>query len=93
MYSGTGVMQRRNSVGYQVPLSLTMSAPNTDEWEIPVNKVIMEMKFSEGCFGEVHKGRVIGPIPNLPAMKSTMYINAAIKLLKRKFCVCACVCM
>ena len=67
-----------------MPISLVPSAPIIDEWEIPVNKVIIETKFGEGCFGEVHKGFVRGPIPNSPTMKGSICIAVAIKTLKSK---------
>lgn len=56
----------------------------TDDWEIPVENVQTDAKFSEGCFGEVYKGVVRGPLPNSRRMKNTMCINVAIKMLKSK---------
>lgn len=82
MYTGTG--GRRGSGSHRLPISLVPSAPIIDEWEIPVNKVIIETKFGEGCFGEVHKGFVRGPIPNSPTMKGSICIAVAIKTLKSK---------
>ncbi len=55
-----------------------------DEWEIPVESVIVESKFGEGCFGEVHRGIVRGPLPSTRAMKTNICISVAIKMLKSK---------
>ena len=80
MYTGTGG-QRGGSLS-RVPLNVSSAGPVIDQWEIPVNKVIIETKFGEGCFGEVHKGFVRGPIPNSPTMKGSICIAVAIKTLK-----------
>ncbi len=56
----------------------------TDDWEIPVDNVQTDSKFNEGCFGEVYKGVVRGPLPNSRRLKNTMCINVAIKMLKSK---------
>ena len=82
MYTGTGA-RRGGSVSYRVPFSPS-AGPVIDQWEIPVQKVIIETKFGEGCFGEVHKGFVRGPIPNSPTMKGSICIAVAIKTLKSK---------
>ena len=77
-------------MNYRVPLNVPNAAPVIDQWEIPVNKVIIETKFGEGCFGEVHKGFVRGPIPNSPTMKGSICIAVAIKTLKSKHVVIIC---
>ena len=66
-----------------MPYCNISAGPNTDDWEIPVDNVQRESKFSEGCFGEVYKGVVRGPITNSRMMKNTICVNVAIKMLKR----------
>jgi hypothetical protein len=56
-----------------------------DKWEIPGSKIILEEMLGEGCFGEVHRGIVKGPLPNTHMMKSAIYKTVAIKFLKRKY--------
>ena len=46
--------------------------------------VIVEAKFGEGCFGEVHRGVVRGPLPGTRSMKTNICVAVAIKMLKRK---------
>ena len=76
---------RKGNSGNHLTHSMTIAAsPMVDQWEIPVNKVIIETKFGEGCFGEVHKGFVRGPIHNSPTMKGSICIAVAIKTLKCK---------
>lgn len=74
-------LQRSNSM--RVPFSLTQSM-ELDEWEIPVQSVIVDTKFGEGCFGEVHRGVVRGPLPSTRTMKSNICVTVAIKMLKSK---------
>lgn len=62
----------------------SISGPRTDKWEIPAGHVIVEEWLGEGCFGEVRKGVVKGPIPNSQCMKTSICVTVAIKLLKRK---------
>lgn len=56
-----------------------------DKWEIPASKIILEEMLGEGCFGEVHRGIVKGPLPNSHMMKSAICKTVAIKFLKRKY--------
>ena len=59
--------------------------PSLDAWEIPPDQVIIEEQLGEGCFGEVYKGTVQGPITNpmlQSAFKNKLYQTVAIKLLK-----------
>ena len=61
--------------------------PKVDDWEIPACNVIMEQQLGEGCFGQVFKGVVKGPISNpkvQPSLKNAICVNVAIKMLKRK---------
>ena len=49
--------------------------------------MIMEQQLGEGCFGQVFKGVVKGPISNpkvQPSLKNAICVNVAIKMLKRK---------
>ena len=62
----------------------SISGPRTDKWEIPAGHVIVEEWLGEGCFGEVRKGVVKGPIPNSQYMKTSICVTVAIKLLKCK---------
>ena len=55
-----------------------------DGWEIPSGSIILEDQLGEGCFGEVHRGVVKGPLPHSYMMKSTICKTVAIKFLKRK---------
>ena len=85
-YPNPMYLVRKGDSGKRLTHSMTMAAsPMIDEWEIPVNKVIIETKFGEGCFGEVHKGFVRGPIHNSPTMKGSICIAVAIKMLKSKW--------
>lgn len=86
MYTGTGG-RRGGSTNSRLPFNIPSAGPVIDEWEIPVNKVIIETKFGEGCFGEVHKGFVRGPIPNSPTMKGSICIAVAIKTLKSEYII------
>ena len=58
--------------------------PREDEWEIPSDCLVRESQLGEGCFGEVHKGFVRGPIETSHTLKSAVYTTVAIKYLKRK---------
>ena len=75
----------RDTNSLRLPLSLTYPTPEMDEWEIPVGAVIVESKFGEGCFGEVHRGVVRGPIQSTRSMKTNICVAVAIKMLKSKF--------
>ena len=55
-----------------------------DGWEIPAGSIILEEQLGEGCFGEVHRGVVKGPLPNTYMMKTTICKTVAVKFLKRK---------
>ena len=62
-------------------------APMLDEWEIPACDVIINDRLGEGCFGEVYKGMIKGPInnPKVPvSLKNVICPTVAIKLLKRE---------
>ena len=56
-----------------------------DKWEIPASKIILEEMLGEGCFGEVHRGIVKGPLPSTHMMKSAICKTVAVKFLKRKY--------
>ena len=58
-----------------------------DKWEIPASSIILEERLGEGCFGEVHRGVVKGPLPSTHMMKSAICKTVAIKFLKRKYIV------
>ena len=60
-----------------------------DGWEIPSGNIILEDQLGEGCFGEVHRGVVKGPLPHSHMMKSTICKTVAIKFLKRKSYQCS----
>ena len=64
------------------------AAPQPDEWEIPINEIIMEDVLGEGAFGEVYKGivkcRITNPKVRL-SVKSSICTPVAIKLLKCKY--------
>ncbi len=79
-----GVRGSQDTNSLRMPLSLTYPTPDQDEWEIPVGAVIVESKFGEGCFGEVHRGIVRGPLPSTRTMKSNICVAVAIKMLKSK---------
>lgn len=55
-----------------------------DGWEIPAANIILEEQLGEGCFGEVHRGVVKGPLPTTHMMKSTICKTVAVKFLKRE---------
>ena len=65
-----------------------MHIPKVDDWEIPACNVIVEQQqLGEGCFGQVFKGVVKGPIVNpkvQPSLKNAICVNVAIKMLKRE---------
>ena len=56
--------------------------PMDDEWEIPPVAVEVEKQLGEGCFGQVYKGFVRGPIPGSRIMKDSICTTVAIKYLK-----------
>ena len=58
--------------------------PHEDEWELPSSSIVRESQLGEGCFGEVHKGFVRGPIESSHALKTAVFTTVAIKYLKRK---------
>ena len=75
---------RREKDELNLPL---FDGPVLDDWEIPACDVIINYQVGEGCFGEVYKGMIKGPIsnPKIPAsLKNVIYLTVAIKLLKRK---------
>lgn len=76
-------IQRHNS-SLRTPFTMTHIDMELDEWEIPVGAVIVDTKFGEGCFGEVHRGVVKGPLPSSRTMKSNICVTVAIKMLKSK---------
>ena len=82
MFVGGVNRSSRSSVSLKFPL---LEGPKPDDWEIPLHAVVMdETLVGEGCFGQVHKATVKGPIPNSRAMKHTICMAVAIKFLKRK---------
>ena len=58
--------------------------PLDDEWEIPPVALEVEKQLGEGCFGQVYKGFVRGPIPGSRTMKDSIATTVAIKYLKGK---------
>ena len=71
------------SLGGHAEVGFTMSTRTLlDSWEIPSNQVIVEEELGEGCFGEVHKGIVMGPISNSRLMNGAICVTVAIKFLK-----------
>ena len=59
--------------------------PNTDEWEISTDDIIMEEQLGEGAFGEVYKGVIRGPLGNpkiSTIMRHSIGVPVAIKMLK-----------
>lgn len=59
-----------------------------DKWEIPAGSIILEEMLGEGCFGEVHRGVVKGPLPSTHMMKSAICKTVALKFLKRMYNPC-----
>ena len=69
------------------PVGSPPISPQTDEWELPANEVIIEDCLGEGAFGEVYKGIVKCPIINpkvRSSVKNAFCTPVAIKLLKCK---------
>ena len=56
--------------------------PLEDEWEIPPVVIVTEKQLGEGCFGQVYKGFVRGPIPGSRMMKNSIHTTVAVKYLK-----------
>jgi len=56
--------------------------PMEDEWEIPPVTIVTEKQLGEGCFGQVYKGFVRGPIPGSRTMKDCIHATVAVKYLK-----------
>jgi len=56
--------------------------PMEDEWEIPPVTIVTEKQLGEGCFGQVYKGFVRGPIPGSRIMKDCIHATVAVKYLK-----------
>ena len=57
-----------------------------DEWEIPPVTIVTEKQLGEGCFGQVYKGFVRGPIPGSRTMKDCIHATVAVKYLKGMRC-------
>ena len=57
--------------------------PMEDEWEIPPVTLEVEKQLGEGCFGQVYRGFVRGPIPGSRTMKDSICTTAAIKYLSK----------
>lgn len=72
----------RISLRAQVPTSIT-----NDGWEIPRSSIILEGELGEGCFSQVYRGFVKGPLVSSHAMRNSIYKPVAIKLLKCEFIV------
>ena len=69
------------------PVGPSPASPQSDEWELPANEVIIEDCLGEGAFGEVYKGVVKCPIINprvRSSVKNAFCTPVAIKLLKCK---------
>ena len=73
-------LMRHNSNGYKLRDLL----PREDDWEIPSDCLVREAQLGEGCFGEVYKGFVRGPIETSRTLKNAIHTTVAIKYLKRK---------
>ena len=77
----------KSPVETDVLFSTALESPKLDEWEIPAPQVIIEDRLGEGCFGEVYRGMIKGPINN-PRLQGTMKHAicpvVAIKILKCK---------
>ena len=59
--------------------------PRPDEWEMSPVCFVVEERLGEGCFGEVYKGVVKGPVLNpkvSASLKNSICISVAIKMLK-----------
>ena len=75
---------RHTSISHKSSFLDFTDYPKADEWEIPSSSVVVEEQLGEGCFGEVHKGIVKGPIPNSRSMKNSICVTVALKFLKSK---------
>lgn len=73
-------LMRHNSNKYKLRDLL----PREDEWEIPSDSLVREAQLGEGCFGEVYKGFVRGPIETSRTLKNAIHTTVAIKYLKCK---------
>lgn len=68
--------------------STTVHSPYSilrDGWEIDPSKIILETQLSEGAFGEVHKGYIVGPLTNpklLSELRKNVTIPVAVKMNK-----------
>ena len=58
--------------------------PEPDEWEVPIDSIVVEEQLGEGAFGLVHKGYARGPLPNSRVLKNSTSVPVAIKYLKCK---------
>ncbi len=56
-----------------------------DEWEIPIDNLVIKEKLNEGVFGKVYYGHVKGPTTNQKvhsSIRNNLCIPVAIKMLK-----------
>lgn len=60
-------------------------AAAVDEWEIPVQKIVLEEQLGEGTFGQVAKGFIRGPILGSHTMNDCLYATVALKFLKGQY--------